>query len=119
MSSIACGSSETTSTRQPRRSSAAADITRRHRADLAQVLREDDVSRNVPQVVDVEDRERLPAGRPLAHLAIDLRRAQVGSEGTAGDDAFHPRRRRFVALERDPDQVVVEAERVDDLGGGR
>jgi hypothetical protein len=96
------------------------DVIRRQRAHPAQVLREDQLRIQVGERPGVQ-RVQVAAGRePPLHVLVDRRGAHPTGVAPADHDRLvDPGRGWFITFERDPDQVVGETERIDDLGRGR
>ena len=90
------------SRRRPRSSSASCTWPRRHRADPAQVLRQDQVGLDALDQVAVEQVDRLAAVHALADgasISAARQRPVLGQCGV-GHDGLRPGLRRVVALER-------------------
>jgi hypothetical protein len=96
-----------------------AHVSRGHRAHRAQILRHDQVGLELGQQVLVQHVDRLAALRALAHRGVDLGGAQARRQHVAGDLRQALDRGRVVALVRDADHVVAEAQREEQLGGVR
>jgi hypothetical protein len=96
------------------------DGTRRNGAYLAEVLGQDDVriDRADPGVVERVD--RLACRNLGTHLGVHLRRGAGAFQVERGTrhDGDRPRRLGIVALEADARELVTDAEREHNLGGG-
>jgi hypothetical protein len=86
------------------------------RAHRAQLLGDDEVGLEVVQEIGVELVDRLAALGVLADGGVDLGRRQVRRQPVARDVRQRARRFGEVALVRDPDDVVAEPEREEQLG---
>ena len=86
-------------------------------AHRAQLLRDDEVRLELAQQLLVEAVDRVAALGPLAHGGVDLRRVEPGRQLVAREVRQRQHVRRVVALVRDADHVVAEAEREQQLGG--
>jgi hypothetical protein len=93
------------------------DLAGRQRAHAAQVLGEDQVGPQIRERAGVQRVQVGSGGELRADVAVDLRGGHpAGVPATHDDRLFRPGGRRLVAPERDPDQVLAQAERVHDLG---
>lgn len=97
-----------------------ADMPGRQGAYPAQILRQDQVRRQPGERPRVQGVQVL-AGRELrTDVLVDLARRHSRRIPAADHDRLlRPRRRRLIAVERDPGQVIAQAEGVHDLGRGR
>ncbi len=86
-------------------------------ADLADRLRDDQVGRELGEQVLVERVEGLAAPDKLANAGVDLGGGEPGVEDAAGQVRKPGRLGRKVALVRDRDHVIAQAEREQRLGG--
>jgi hypothetical protein len=92
----------------------------RQRADPAQVLRQDQVGPQPGECVRVQRVQVLAARELVADVAVDLRRGHPRRVAAAHHHfLLRAGGRRLIALERNPDEVAAQAERVHDLGRGR
>jgi hypothetical protein len=93
------------------------DLPGRQRAHPAQVLGQDQVGPQIRERVGVQRVQVGPGGELCPDVAVDLAGGHpAGIPATHDDRLLRPGGRRLVALERDPDQVVAQAERVHDFG---
>jgi hypothetical protein len=93
------------------------DVAPRDGTDRAEVLRDDDVGREVGKELLVECVEGAAVGDRLADCAVDLGAGQRGGiDPGCGNDREPPHLRRPVALLRHADERLGEAELGDDLG---
>ena len=113
-----CGSSETHVGLAAEVAEGVLDVTGGERADSAQVLGQDQFWLEPGQGVGVQ-RVQVGAGGQLgADVAVDLAWCHALGVAAADHDRFlGAGRRRLVALEGDADQVIAQAERVNDLRG--
>ena len=88
------------------------------RAHRAQRLGDDQVGLELVQRVGVELVDRLARHRALLDGRVDLSGAEAAGQPVTGDLRQSQRLLGIVALVRDGDEIVAEAERVQHLGGG-
>ncbi len=93
------------------------DLVVADRADRAQLLRDDQVGLELAQQLLVEAVDRVAALGALADGRVDPRRVEAGRQLVAREVRQLERAGRIVALVRDADHVVAEAEREQQLGG--
>src|SRR5215210_4990170 len=95
------------------------NVVERHRAHLAEGLRDDQVRSQVAQPVPVELVDELAPSDSLAHRGVDLRGRQAGPDQVAGHPGAVGRGGRVVALVGHGDNLVVEPESEQRLGRRR
>ena len=95
--------------------------TRRHRADLAEVLRQDQIGIDGPDPGVIERVDGFARRHAGADLGVDLLRAErsVGGQRRPRHDRHGPGGFGIIAFEADAAQVLTETEGKHDLGGGR
>ena len=111
------GSSAITRGRDGSSAAIAGDLVVGDRADRAERLRDDQVGLERGERCGVQLVDRLAARRALAHRGVDRARRR-GRRGSASRVSARqlPRRGRVVALVRDRDKLIAEAEREEELG---
>jgi hypothetical protein len=95
-------------------------VPRGQRAHPAQVLRQDEVRAQPGERVGVQRVQVLAAGKLVPDVPVDVCRSHAGRIPAAYHDLFFcAGGGRLVTLERDPDEIIAQAERVHDLGRRR
>ena len=91
-------------------------VPRGQRAHPAQVLRQDEVRAQPRERVGVQRVQVLAAGELVTDVPVDVRRGHAGRVPAAYHDLFFcAGGGRLVTLERHPNEVIAQAERVHDL----
>ncbi len=98
----------------------ALDLAARNGADLAEILRDDQVGGELLEQFRVDLVERPAVAERVAHGAVDLGAPELVRVDARGRDDRHGLHLGWVvALVRTPDEVVSEPEGGDDLGRAR
>ena len=103
---------------QRTRAQRALDLIGRDRADVAELLHDDDVGLDLGPLLLLDRIQRPAVSRGLGDDLVDLGAREVsGLDQRRGDDRLRRRLRRPVALVGDADDLVPEAKREEHLGG--
>src|SRR5579859_190337 len=92
-------------------------VVRRSRADLAQILRDDQIRRQLRERIGIHGIETLPSRNIFAHKPVDLCRRSILRQPRVNHYWFRSRARRIVTLVADSHDLLIQTEGKQDLRG--